>query len=126
MGHRSSRNRSEGVLAAREPTGAGVFLGGVLPIVVAAALVSVRGAVDNVNVASVLVVVVVVAAWTGGRVAGAVAAVTAALSFDFFPRRPTCRSPWTSSDDVETTVLLLIGGCRGRHHRGPWTMVGRR
>lgn len=94
----------------RQPNGAGVFLGGVLPIVVAAALVSVRGAVDNVNVALVLVVVVVVAAVTGGRVAGAVAAVTAALSFDFFHTTPYLSLTMDSSDDVETTVLLLIVG----------------
>ena len=77
---------------------------------VAAALVSVRGAVDNVNVALVLVVVVVVAAVTGGRVAGAVAAITAALSFDFFHTTPYLSLTMDSSDDVETTVLLLIVG----------------
>lgn len=97
------------MLAAREPT-LGIPIGGLLPIVIAAALVSVRDVVDNANVALALVVVVVVAAVTGGRLAGAVAAVSAALSFDFFHTTPYLSLTMDSGDDVETTLLLLVVG----------------
>jgi Domain of unknown function (DUF4118) len=86
--------------------------------------VSVRGTVDNTNIALALVVVVVAAAVTGGQVAGAVAALSAALSFDFFQTKPYLSLTIDSSDDVETTVLLLVVGvlvgtiaARGRRAR---------
>jgi hypothetical protein len=99
-----------GVLGGRQPTTVGIPFGAVLPIVVAAALVSVRDVVDNTNVALALVVVVVVAAVAGGRSAGAVAAVSAALSFDFFHTQPYLLLTIDSGDDVETTLLLLVVG----------------
>ena len=87
-----------------------VALGGAAPIVVAAALVAVRDVVLNANVALVLVLVIVVAAIGGGRQAGAVAAVSAALAFDFFHTTPYLTLQINSDDDVETTVLLLVVG----------------
>jgi hypothetical protein len=89
---------------------AGVVFGGLGPIAVAALLVGVRGEVQNANVALVLVVVVVAAAAIGGRGAGAVAAIAAALSFAFFHTRPYLRLTVASSDDIETTALLLVVG----------------
>ena len=80
----------------REPTSAvAMAIAGLGPIRVAAALVSVRGHLVNVNVALVLVVVVVLAAVAGGRAAGALAAVMAALSYEFFSpsRLSPCGSP---------------------------------
>lgn len=88
----------------------GVVLGGMAPIFVAGLLVGVRNHVQNANVALILVVVVVCAAAVGGRVAGACAAVVAALSFVFFHTRPYLRLTIDSADDVETTVLLLAVG----------------
>lgn len=99
-------------------------LGGLAPIAAAAALVPLRDVMLSTNVALVLVVVVVVAAVAGGRWAGAAAAVTAALSFDFFHTLPYLRLRIASGDDVETTVLLLVVGlvvghvaARGRRAR---------
>ena len=76
------------------------------------ALVLVRGEVDNTNIALALVVTVVVAAQVGGRIAGAVAAVSAAAAFDFFFTTPYLSLTIDSSDDVETTALLLVVGLR--------------
>jgi hypothetical protein len=80
------------------------------PIAVAAALVGVRGHIQNANVALILTVVVVAAAAAGGRAAGAVSAVTAVVSYDFFHTRPYLSLTISSQDDVETTILLLAVG----------------
>jgi hypothetical protein len=87
-----------------------VALGGAAPIGVAAALVAVRDHLLNANVALILVLVVVLAAVGGGRTAGAVAAVSAALSFNFFHTVPYLTLEIDSADDVETTLLLLAVG----------------
>lgn len=89
---------------------AGLVLGGLAPIVVAAVLVGVRGRIQNANVALILVVVVVATAAIGGRMAGAASAVISALSFNFFHTQPYLRLTIDSADDVETTVLLLVVG----------------
>jgi len=80
------------------------------PPVVALALVPLRSEIRDVNVALVLVVVVFVAAVLGRRLGGAVAALTAALSFDFFFTRPYASFRIDTRDDIETTVLLLVVG----------------
>lgn len=82
----------------------------VLPIGVAAALVPFRNRVDNTNIALILVAVVVAVAATGGRTAGLLAAVAAALGFDFFQTRPYESLTITRRTDVETAVLLLVVG----------------
>ncbi len=91
----------------RETAVAGVVLAALCPIAVAAALVSVRDAVGNTNVALGLVLVVLVAALTGGRTAGAVAAVSSVLAFDFFHTQPYLSLTIDSKDDLITTLLLL-------------------
>jgi K+-sensing histidine kinase KdpD len=81
-----------------------------VPIGAAAALIPFRQGVDNPNIALILVAfVVAVAAW-GGRLAGAVASVSAALSFDFFHTRPYYSLTITRHTDIETAVLLLVVG----------------
>lgn len=80
------------------------------PIVVAGALVSVRDEIDNANVALILVVVVVAAAVIGGRGAGVVAALIAAMSFDFFHTEPYLSLTIEAGGDVETTVILAVIG----------------
>lgn len=94
----------------RNTAAMGVVLAGLGPIAVAAALVSVREALGGTNVALVLVLVVTVAAAMGGRMAGAVAAISAVLSFDFFHTRPYLSLTIDSRDDAITTVLLLVIG----------------
>jgi hypothetical protein len=88
----------------------GIAIGGLLPLVVAAALVAVRDEVATANLALALVVTVVVAAVAGGWQAGAVAAVVGALSFDFFLTRPYLSLTIDTSADVESTLLLLAVG----------------
>ena len=73
-------------------------------------LVSVRGTIDNTNIALILVVVVVAAAGGGGRLAGAVTAVVATMAFDFFHTKPYLSLNIESADDLETTLLLLVIG----------------
>jgi K+-sensing histidine kinase KdpD len=80
------------------------------PIAVAAALVPLRTRVDNTNIALVLVTVVVAVAATGGRLAGACGAVSAAVSFDFFHTRPYESLTINRRADIETAVLLLVVG----------------
>ena len=77
------------------------------PVVVALLLVPIRSDVGNANLALILVLVVVAAAILGGRRAGAVAAVMATLSFDFFLTKPFLSMQVESSDDVETLLILL-------------------
>ncbi len=87
-----------------------VAAGALAPILVGALLVALRGVLDNTNIALLLVVVVVAAGALGGRMAGAVAAVTAALSFSFFHTRPYLSLRIASADDAETMALLLVIG----------------
>jgi hypothetical protein len=63
--------------------------------------------VGSTNTALVLVLVVLVAALTGGRTAGAVAAVSSVLAFDFFHTQPYLSLTIDSTDDLITTILLL-------------------
>jgi hypothetical protein len=77
------------------------------PIAVALVLVPLREEVDNTNLALILVLVVVIAAIVGGRRAGALAAISATLAFDFFLTRPFLSMDIESSDDIETALILL-------------------
>jgi uncharacterized protein DUF4118 len=91
-------------------SGVDIALGGLAPILGAAALVAVRGHIANTNVALILAVVVVAAGALGGRAAGMMAGLTAAVSFDFFHTRPYLSLLIHDADDVEMTLLLLILG----------------
>jgi hypothetical protein len=103
---------------------AGLAFGGLGSVAVAIALVPLREEIDNANLALILVLVVVCAAIVGGRAAGAVAAVGATLSFDFFLTRPFVSMRIDSADDIETVMILLAVGlivgevaARGRRFR---------
>ena len=76
----------------------------------AAVLLPFRASWSNTNVALLLVVVVVAVAAMGNRVAAGVAAVSAAVWFDFFFTLPYYRFTIRSSADVTTAVLLLLTG----------------
>jgi K+-sensing histidine kinase KdpD len=88
---------------------AGVF-GSLAVIGVAGLLVPARDWLDPTNVALVLVVVIAGAAATGGRGAGALTSVMAALSFNFFHTQPYYSLRISDRDDIVTTVLLLVVG----------------
>jgi hypothetical protein len=85
-------------------------IGAGAPVAVAAVLVAFRDVVLTANLALVMVLVVVVVAAAGGRTAGAIAAVMAAVSFDFFLTKPYLQLTIASDDDIETTFLLLVVG----------------
>lgn len=80
------------------------------PLVVVAVLLPFRASWSNTNVALLLVVTVVAVAALGNRVAGALAAVSAAAWFDFFFTRPFERFTMAKPADVTTAVLLLLVG----------------
>lgn len=81
------------------------------PLAVTAALVPFQEDVANTNAALLLVLLVVaVAAWSGRRLPGIIAAVSAGVWFDFFLTQPYQRLTIDDRADVETTVLLLLVG----------------
>ena len=80
------------------------------PFLVALVLVPFRASLSHTNAALVLVVVVVAVASLGSRVAGVVAALSAAAWFDFFLTRPYETFDIEASADIETAVLLLAVG----------------
>jgi hypothetical protein len=91
----------------RESAVAGIVIAALAPIAIAALLVPLRDTIDNTNVALGLVLVVLTAALTGGRTAGAVASISAVLAFDFFHTQPYLSLTIDSGDDILTTALLL-------------------
>jgi hypothetical protein len=88
----------------------GVVIGGLGSIAISVALVPLRSHIDNANLALILVFVVVCAAIVGGRTAGAVAAITGTLAFDFFLTKPFTSMRIDSADDIETALILLAVG----------------
>lgn len=81
-----------------------------VPIGVAAALVPLRDDMVNANVALVLVVAVVGFAASGRRPAAVLAAVSAAVSFNFLHTQPYLSLRISSRADIETAALLLVVG----------------
>jgi K+-sensing histidine kinase KdpD len=80
------------------------------PLGACAALVPVRTGFPNTDAALVLVAVVVAVAANGHRLAGALAALSAAAWFDFFLTVPYERITITRHTDLQTTLLLLAVG----------------
>lgn len=80
------------------------------PLAVSGILLPFRAAWPNTNVALLLVVVVVAVAAIGNRLAGALAAVWAAICFDFFFTVPYDRLTISRPSDVVTFALLLAVG----------------
>ncbi len=92
------------------PDRGAVVAAAALPLAVAAVLLPLRASWSGANVALVLVVAVVAVAAIGNRLAGALAAVTAAAWFDFIYTVPYDRFAIARPADVRTAVLLLIVG----------------
>jgi K+-sensing histidine kinase KdpD len=80
------------------------------PLLLTLVLVPFRTRLPNTDAALVLILVVVAVAAIGYRLAGAVAALSAAVWFDFFLTRPYERFTITRAADIETTVLILVIG----------------
>ncbi len=87
-----------------------VLAGLVVPLALAAVLVPFRGSFPNTDAALAMILVVVAVAANGYRLAGILAAVSAAAWFDFFLTRPYERFTINRRADIETTVLLLVIG----------------
>ena len=80
------------------------------PLLVAGILVPFRNDLASANVVLVFVLVVVLGAAVGTRWSGAIGAVIAAMSYDFFFTHPYQSLKIDSADDIQTTVLLLVIG----------------
>jgi Domain of unknown function (DUF4118) len=80
------------------------------PLLVAGILVPFRDDIASANIVLVFVLVVVLGASVGTRWSGAIGAVIAAMSYDFFFTHPYQSLKIDSSDDIQTTVLLLVIG----------------
>jgi predicted Na+-dependent transporter len=77
-----------------------------LPAVAAAALVTVRGEVSNTDIALLLTGAVLMMALSGRRSAAAVAAVSAAVSYDYFHTVPYHSLTIANRNDALTTLVL--------------------
>jgi hypothetical protein len=102
---------------------AALIAGLLAPLALSVLLVPWRNSLPNTDAALVLVALVVAVAANGHRGAGLLAAVSAAVWFDFFLTEPYERFTITRHTDAETTVLLLLVGAlvteiaaRSRHH----------
>ncbi len=87
-----------------------LVLSAALPLFACLAVSPFRASVENTNAALLLVLIVVAAASTGLRFAGVVAALSSALSFDFFLTAPYHRLAINDRADIETAVLLVLVG----------------
>jgi len=92
-------------------SGRGAVLAGLLgPLAGAFVLLPLRSDWSNTNDALLMVAIVVAVASLGSRLAGAVAAASAFVWFDFFFTRPYLRFTIRSPADITTAVLLLAVG----------------
>jgi hypothetical protein len=82
----------------------------VAPLAVSAALVPFRPGLTSTTTALVLVVGVVAVAALGNRLAGAIAALSAAACFEFFFTQPYQHFAIADSADVQAAVLMLLVG----------------
>jgi len=101
-----------------------VTAGLVLPLALVAIMVPFRSNFADPAAALVLVAAIVAVAVVGNRGAGFVAALSAAVWFDFFLTRPYEKFAITQRADIETTVCLFAVGlvvtelaARNRRHR---------
>jgi len=87
-----------------------ILAGLAAPLALAAVLIPFRASFPNTDAALALLLVVVAVAANGNRLAGVLAALSAAVWFDFFLTQPYERFTITRRTDIETTVLLLAIG----------------
>ncbi len=88
----------------------GVAAAAAAPILVGAMLAPARESLPQAQAVLLLALPVVLAGAVGGRASGAAAAVTGALSFDFFFTEPYLSLVIDSEEDIATTALLLAVG----------------
>jgi len=86
----------------------GIAIGVLGALALSVAMLPLRDHLHNDNMALALVLPVLIAAVLGGRLAGAAAAVAAALCFDFFFTKPYLSLRIASDNDLASFILLLI------------------
>ncbi|MEU0692916.1 DUF4118 domain-containing protein [Streptomyces niveus] len=84
--------------------------GFVAPFATALVFQPFRSSVTHTNLALVFMVVVVAVSALGNRLAGAIAALSAAAWFDFFHTAPFQSFDISRRSDIETAVLLFVAG----------------
>lgn len=105
-----------GVMARRTPApddmtrAVGLAIAAFGPLLVAGVLVPFRDDLASANVVLVFVLVVVFGAAAGTRFSGALTAVVAAMSYDFFFTKPYQSLKIENANDLGTTLLLLAIG----------------
>ena len=87
-----------------------VLAGLIAPLALAAVLIPFRSSIPNTDAALAMILLVVVVAANGYRLAGILAALSVAVWFDFFLTQPYETFSITRRTDIETTVLLLVIG----------------
>jgi K+-sensing histidine kinase KdpD len=87
-----------------------ILAGLTAPLALTAILIPFRTSLPNTDAALVLILIVVAVAAFGSRPAGFLAALSAAVWFDFFLTRPYERFSITRAADIESTVLILVIG----------------
>lgn len=112
-------------VAAGIPPVAVVVAAVVAPVVLALALLPVRGQAPAATVALGFAVLVSLLAATGTRLSALIAAVSAAVCYDVGFTQPYGSLAISHPQDIETTALLLVGGlivgqlsARNRRNRG--------
>ena len=80
----------------------------VVPLVSCALMATVRDSVTSETAVLVMVLWVVMAAATGDRIAGILAAVSGGAWFDFFLTEPYQRFAIADRDDLEAAILLVV------------------
>jgi uncharacterized protein DUF4118 len=86
----------------------GIAIGVLGSLALSVAMLPLRDHLHNDNMALALVLPVLVAGVVGGRLPGALAAVAAALCFDFFFTRPYLSLRIAGSNDLASFVVLLV------------------
>jgi hypothetical protein len=86
----------------------GIAIGVLGALVLSIAMIPLRGHLHNANMAIALVIPVLIGAVVGGRLAGAVSAIAAALCFDFFFTQPYLSLRIAGSNDITSFFVLLV------------------
>jgi uncharacterized protein DUF4118 len=86
----------------------GLAVGVLGALALSVAMIPLRSHLHNDNMALALVLPVLLAAVLGGRIPGAIAAIAAALCFDFFFIKPYLSLRIASGNDVASAVVLIV------------------
>src|SRR6185437_11449194 len=86
----------------------GMAIGVFGALALSVAMIPLRGHLHNDNMALALVIPVLIGAVIGGRLAGAVSAIAAALCFDFFFTQPYLSLRIGGSNDLTSFFVLLV------------------